>query len=1040
MQNQRQESLAIAHALGFAPKQSRGSIQKFDTTQLPYVALAPLVRELVNQHISLAHGKKGLEAIEEDFQSALEKILAPARGQPSILKKCLIGFEIKPEDGKWISHLVTMTLLQGVVRNYSNHLEVAGVSSLGESVDDDLDTAFPSAFGAALKGATKKASSEPPQSSSAEAEDNSISEDESLLDAEETNQRPKWESLQSAADHVWRNFSTALLLRSSEEKTSQWVEAALRQTSSLRTSERKQARAAVGAGQKELLKRIEQTKLDAEEEESSEKLFERTQLEFGALLIDVLLTVIGANGPKLAALKLTDGAATRDVKRIEPSATLLKSLKSLAGEVCFVDPSGPIAEKPAPWAMNEQGEISGGFQYRSIGLYKFHHKNQPIRTFLKQTKAERVDLSKVFSALNTLQETPWRINKEIWNVLKTIIKASDDPEVSEYRQEFSDVVVPNSMTSKWQEWIATHFFTRAETNKKQTTIGDLGARLEKSPGWRLISPAGAPEVIRLAGLPQFHFVHHVDSRGRVYPVGSYIQPQGEDTFRALLEFGEQKAIGTQEAVDFLALHGSQCASRERILTDLNIQNRQSPTFNERVLWIKNNSKNIVACADDPLEELWWRDVARGSEFQFLAFCFAWREYAKKGLTAQIRLPVHVDGSCNGLQHIAALTGDLELARAVNLMPSTKANVPHDIYLEVSNGVLDFFENSTSDDAIHADLCDLINQHPNILNRNAAKKVVMIIPYGASERTYAKELALHIRTYEATNPSLVQSLQEIGNFLLTKSTSYIQGHLLKRLENLLSEERNKKNSDAAIIVQTSSLPTLKVKKLSTEQLWKPLYIGRMAMARLLAHGFTAFIKEKYPAVASFKDWLHTVSDVFISADQPLGWVSPSGFPVLQNAFQGAVNEIDIRGLGSIRMSQNYLTNEIDSRRQRRAFLPNYIHSLDSAHLVLTLNGYKPNKPCFAMVHDSFGTHAVDMPRLSQTLRSAFESIYSAHPLQELSEWIQKARNKNGSLTSAEKALLQVIDLPRPPKTALPEFKKDSPSYAAKDVIKATYFFY
>jgi DNA-directed RNA polymerase len=40
------------------------------------------------------------------------------------------------------------------------------------------------------------------------------------------------------------------------------------------------------------------------------------------------------------------------------------------------------------------------------------------------------------------------------------------------------------------------------------------------------------------------------------------------------------------------------------------------------------------------------------------------------------LPVHMDGSCNGLQHYAALGRDEAGGRAVNLLPS---NTPQDVY-------------------------------------------------------------------------------------------------------------------------------------------------------------------------------------------------------------------------------------------------------------------------------------------------------------------------------------------------------------------------
>ena len=49
-----------------------------------------------------------------------------------------------------------------------------------------------------------------------------------------------------------------------------------------------------------------------------------------------------------------------------------------------------------------------------------------------------------------------------------------------------------------------------------------------------------------------------------------------------------------------------------------------------------------------------------------------------------RLPIHQDGSCNGLQHYAALGRDEAGAIAVNVKPSVR---PQDVYTGVLNIVL-----------------------------------------------------------------------------------------------------------------------------------------------------------------------------------------------------------------------------------------------------------------------------------------------------------------------------------------------------------------
>ena len=56
------------------------------------------------------------------------------------------------------------------------------------------------------------------------------------------------------------------------------------------------------------------------------------------------------------------------------------------------------------------------------------------------------------------------------------------------------------------------------------------------------------------------------------------------------------------------------------------------------------------------------------------------------------LPIHQDGSCNGLQHYAALGRDDLGGKAVNLFPS---NSPQDVYSKVLEIVLRDIERDAS---------------------------------------------------------------------------------------------------------------------------------------------------------------------------------------------------------------------------------------------------------------------------------------------------------------------------------------------------------
>ena len=72
-----------------------------------------------------------------------------------------------------------------------------------------------------------------------------------------------------------------------------------------------------------------------------------------------------------------------------------------------------------------------------------------------------------------------------------------------------------------------------------------------------------------------------------------------------------------------------------------------------------------------------------SPFQFLAFCFEWAGWCEQGDGFVSHLPVSADGSCNGLQHFAAMLRSSTTGKEVNLIPDDE---PQDIYQKVADRV------------------------------------------------------------------------------------------------------------------------------------------------------------------------------------------------------------------------------------------------------------------------------------------------------------------------------------------------------------------
>ena len=83
---------------------------------------------------------------------------------------------------------------------------------------------------------------------------------------------------------------------------------------------------------------------------------------------------------------------------------------------------------------------------------------------------------------------------------------------------------------------------------------------------------------------------------------------------------------------------------------------------------------------------------------FLAACLEWKRYKEEGPGMISHLPISMDGSCNGYQHLSAMGLDPIGGRATNLMGPI-SNDPEDIYQWVSDLVCRRMEVDAASDAV-----------------------------------------------------------------------------------------------------------------------------------------------------------------------------------------------------------------------------------------------------------------------------------------------------------------------------------------------------
>lgn len=376
---------------------------------------------------------------------------------------------------------------------------------------------------------------------------------------------------------------------------------------------------------------------------------------------------------------------------LQPTDEVLEFLEKAHAQCELLDPVYyPMVVEPRDWTSL----YDGGFLTQRFPLVKT--KNDIGRRLL-----ERQDLTEVFNACNTLQRTGYRINQrvlevaqQLWNSggniaglpSRNLEELPDTPWTSEREYDTLKETSPE-LVKQWKRKATEVYDSRVRNRSKRVAvmlklrIGDMFKDFER-----------------------IYFCWSLDFRGRCYAVQSMVNPQEDDLGRSLLEFADAKDVGyLSEAYDWLCIHGANKWGLDKV------------SFDERVEWVKENEDMILAIADDPYHFTGWQDA--DEPFQYLAFCFAYRDMLH---AEPIRLPITVDGSCNGLQQFSALLRDTEGGSAVNLVPHEE---PADIYSIVAEHVNQLIQ----EDITKGDQRGIV--WLGKVDRKICKRAVMTTPYG-----------------------------------------------------------------------------------------------------------------------------------------------------------------------------------------------------------------------------------------------------------------------------------------------------------------------
>jgi len=112
-----------------------------------------------------------------------------------------------------------------------------------------------------------------------------------------------------------------------------------------------------------------------------------------------------------------------------------------------------------------------------------------------------------------------------------------------------------------------------------------------------------------------------------------------------------------------------------------------------------------------------------------------------------------------------------------------------------------------------------------------------------------------------------------------------------------------------------------------------------------------------------------------------WTTPLGLPIVQPYRKTKRKQI-MTSLQTVYISDPNSPAEVNALKQASAFPPNFIHSLDATHMMLTALECRTQGLTFASVHDSYWTHASSIDKMSEIIRSTFIALHSSDVLTRL----------------------------------------------------------
>ena len=702
----------------------------------------------------------------------------------------------------------------------------------------------------------------------------------------------------------------------------------------------------------------------------------------------------------------------------------VKNVKEVIDSVVIKTIYSPMVIKPVEW-RNIKG---GGFLHfedmdENFDIYLMKAETKREKQFVKNLKVPQ----SILEAINHLQNVGYRIDKNVLDKLNEIKKELENLEKNkkidariylkvlfELKEEFENASVKNFKDAEvyflkidnLKEYIKKKFEKKYKSKSKLFEIAKDLFELDNKTlrkyeiFYELAKFDNSLDTIlslaqKYKDFNSIYFVWQMDFRGRLYPVQTLLHPQGSDFVKALLVFDEERDV---KNIDWFKIHGA------------NLFGKDKEPFEERIRWVEENEEKILSVSGG--SDFW---MEADEPFEFYQFCLEYAKYKKDPQNFKTSLPIAVDGSNNGLQHISTMLRDKETAKRVNVLPTNRVN---DVYTDVLNEFLKllkndllpkksyvkkigdyelYFKKEKKKHKIRPNLIDIISKELSTYEET----VIKLNKYGLKKNTKEYELALKI--LEKCKAFLPDDI-EIAMAYLQKEAKRLQESgfvIVEEVEKFLPQSLNKyvnfDKFNRSFIKKPVMIDSYgagkegKSKKIFEEiENWFNLEKKyKEEYAKYLARMVDKAIDKVTVSASLYDKYMKRVVKIILdkNPDKLIRWKTPLGLDVVQIEYiKDKGNPIKFK---NAKITYVIESDKVDKEEQQKGISPNFIHSLDATHLYMTLLELKKRGINYLRpIHDSYAVYADDMGELQEILKEKFIEIYSRDILKEFIDFVRE----------------------------------------------------